>query len=256
MENINYPLQESIQHYVNGELDDTKRRALLEKVGSEADTAEELAFSQSLALALRNRELVAASVLFGSVIAAEGFPPAASQLSRGLGKLKSWIIGTALVALLSVVAYFVAEQQGMFLTSSQKISRSAMVPLDNVLYVPADGSGLEDLQSGMAAYDAKDYKTAATALSKYSAKGGDNAARVYLGISRLLTGQEKQAIQPLALAAQSVEPPIQEAALWYLSLAYLANDQPDEAQHTLRLLPVDGIFGEQRQELLKKMSVE
>jgi hypothetical protein len=252
MENTNYPLQEKIQAFVNGDLDASGRRTLLEQSATEPATADELAFSQSLALALRHRDLAAASAVLSGVIAEEGFPPpppAGSAWARWSG----WALGAALLLTLSLSGLWWAQREGWFLSASQQLSQAALQPLENVLYLPSTGQGLADLQTGMAAYDAGQYPAAARSLAAYVQQRPDATAQVYLGVALLLQNQAQPAIQPLADAAQSPEPPVQEAALWYLSLAYLATDQTEAARQTLRLVPADGIFGENARALLQKM---
>jgi hypothetical protein len=75
MEQINYILQIQIQAFVNGELQANRRAGLLAQAAEDSTIAEELAFSKSLANALKNRELAAASAILSGVIAEEGFPP-------------------------------------------------------------------------------------------------------------------------------------------------------------------------------------
>lgn len=253
MENINYPLQENIQSLINGELNPTAQQALLVQAKTEPEVADELTFSQSLAHALRFRDTLAASVLLNAVIAEEGFPPPSSPAVSGGRKWWTWLGGTLLLTLFCTGAYFMADNAGLFSSESQKLSRANIQALENVLFLPNDGQGLRELQAGMAAYDARQYAEAARSLEVYISRRPDNAARVYLGVARILSGKAADAIAPLSLAAQSQEPPIQESALWYLALAYLENDRPDEARQTLEFIPAYGIYSVQAQELLKKL---
>ena len=59
-----------------------------------------------------------------------------------------------------------------------------------------------------------------------------------------------EALAPLALAAQSSEPPVREAALWYLALAQLQQDKPQAARQSLLALPPDGIYSAEAAALL------
>lgn len=253
MENINDSLQENIQALINGELNEANREALLRQAQSVPEVADELAFSQSLARALHFRDTLTASAVLGAVIAEEGFPPPPAPTTFSGRKWWTWLGTASLLAVLITGAYFVAENAGFFASESQKISRAAVQPLENVLFLPTDGQGLTDLQAGMAAYDARQYSEAARSLEVYLNRRPDNAARVYLGVAQLLSGRSADAIQPLSLAAQSQEPPIRESALWYLALAYLENDNPNAARQALESMPTDGIYGSQAQELLEKL---
>ncbi len=254
MENINYPLQENIHSLINGELNLTARQALLEQAKTEPEVADELAFSQSLARALRFRDTLAASVLLSAVMVEEGFPPPSAPAASGGRKWWTWLSGATLLILFCTSAFFLAENAGFFSSESQKLSRANVQALENVLFLPKDGQGLRELQAGMVAYDAQQYAVAARSLDVYVNRRPDNAARVYLGVALILSSQAADAIAPLSLAAQSQEPPIQESALWYLALAYLENDRPDDARQTLESIPSDGLYGLQAQELLKKLN--
>jgi tetratricopeptide (TPR) repeat protein len=257
MENTNYTLQENIQSLINGELDETARQALLEQAQADPQVADELGFSQSLARALRHRELVTASAVLSAVIAEEGFPPPAPP-SAAVSGGKWWVWASTVAIILSslVGGYFWAESAGLFASRTQKIARTVLQPLENVLFLPNNGQALTDFQSGMAAYDAGRYDEAARLLDVYVSRTPDNAARVYLGVARLKSNQSKEAIPPLADAAQSPEPPIQEAALWYLALAYLENNNASAAIQALEAIPADGIYGAQAGELLGKLSIK
>lgn len=253
MENTNYTLQENIRALVNGELDETTRYALLKQAKVEPEIADELGFSQSLARALRHRDLVAASVALSAVIAEEGFPPHTRPIATNGRKWWVWTSVGVIVLLSLTGGYFWAESAGLFASRTQKISRSALQPLENVLFISNNGQALADLQTGMAAYEAARYDEAASLLKGYVSRNPDNTARVYLGVAQLMAGQSKEAIPPLADAAQSPEPPIQEAALYYLALAYLENNNARAAIQALESIPPDSFFSHSAQDLLKKL---
>jgi hypothetical protein len=248
-------LQENIHSLVNGELDEAARKTLLEQAKTDPKMADELLFSQSLAQTLRRPDWAAAKATLSAVIAEEGFPPPAPPAALQGGWGKWWIgAGAVVLTLLSLSgAYFWAESRGFFPSKAQKISRAAVRPLENVLFLPSGGQALADLQSGMAAYEAGRYAEAASLLDVYANRNSDNAVRIYLGVSRLMSGQAEKAVPPLADAAQSPEPPIQEVALWYLALAYLENDNPRAAKQALELIPPEGLYGAQARELLEKL---
>ncbi|GAB4497752.1 MAG: hypothetical protein OHK0019_31930 [Saprospiraceae bacterium] len=254
MENTNYTLQEKIQLFINGELDETNQRALLEQAQADPLVADELRFSQSLARALRYPALVDASAILRTVIAEEGAPPPAPSNAISSSNWWAWASLLVITILSLIGGYFWAENAGLFDSRTQKIARAALQPLDNVVFLPNNNNQtLTDYQAGMAAYDAKRYDEATRLLDAYVSQNPDNAARVYLGVARLMLGQSKEAIPPLADAAQSPEPPIQETALWYLALAYLQNNNVRAAVQALEAIPTDGIYGTQARELLEKI---
>jgi predicted Zn-dependent protease len=251
MENTNYPLQEQIQSFVTGNMDESEQRSFLEQSAADSVTADELAFGQSLVLALKNREMAAASAILSSVIAAEGFPPPPAP--SFWSKWNTLILSTVLVFVVATGGYFWVKSNNTPLSESQKIAQSALQPLENVLFVTTDSIALNDLRIGMTAYDAGQYSEAVRLLSAYSTQYPELVPKVYIGVSYLMMGQPTRAITPLVDAAQSTELPVKEAALWYLSLAYLADNKTESAQETLNGIPPDGIFGEKAQALKSQL---
>jgi TolA-binding protein len=252
MENTNQSLQEKIQAFVSGELGDPARQALLDQAQADSEIADEIAFSQSLTRMLRHPDAAAASATIAGIIAEEGFPPPPTVSFFKTGW--KWLGAAAVFLLLVGGGYFVAEQFGMLATASQKLSRTTLEPLENVLFLPADSGQLPELQRAMNAYDSRRYTDAAPAFEAYLDKRPDSAVRLYLGVSRLLSGQADKAIQTLSLAALSNEQPIREAAQWYLALAYLEKNNPSAARKALLEIPPDGIFGSKAKSLLNTLS--
>jgi hypothetical protein len=250
MENTNYPLQEKIQSFVNGEAEAADRQALLQAAAADPETADELAFSRSLNRALQHRELLAAKASLGAIMDQEGFPPPSSA---GGGSWWRWGSAVVLVLSLALGSYFWAVSSDARTSASSQLAQQRMQALENVLYVPQNNQSSPQLEAGMRAYDAKQYPEAARLLEQYTRSNPDNTARLYQGIAALLAQQSKEALAPLALAAQSSEPPVREAALWYLALAQLEQNKPGVARQTLLQLPPDGLYGPDAADLLKSI---
>ena len=246
MENTNYPVQEKIHDLVQKKLDPVQQQALRSEALLQPELSDELRFSQNLALALRNKEMLAASAVLSQVIAEEGFPPATPQ--TGTGGWKIWAMLLVLVAGIGAGAYFWSTNAPAA-TATQVLSQNALQPLENVLFIAASG----DLKTAMQAYDASNYAKAAELLGVYTQNNPDFAALTYLGVAHLMNGQPQRAIAPLADAQQSPEPPVQEAARWYLGLAYLATNRPDAAREVLLAIPPDSVFGTQAAQLLQNI---
>jgi hypothetical protein len=253
MESTNYNLQNSIQSLVSGDLDAEEKKRLVEQARNNPEVADELAFGQSLALALRHRDTVAVSAMLSAIIAEEGFPPPAPTGTSGWAKWGGWVAGASILIVSLLGLYTWADRSGYFASEAQKLSRQHLQHLENVFFIGNTPQSPVLLQQGMAAYDAKRYPEAAALLGQYLDTRPDNAARVYLGVSLLLSGQSDRATGALADAAQSEEPPIREAAQWHLALAYLENDQPEAAQSLLETIPTDGIYADQARALLEKI---
>ncbi len=253
MENTNYPIQEKIHDLVQKKLDPAQVQELRNQAQQQPELADELRFSQNLALALRNKEMLAANAVLSQVIEEEGFPPANPPASGGTG-WKTWLMAAILALSVGTGVYFwtsapAAATATVTTTTTQELAQNALQPLENVLFVNTSGA----LKTAMQAYDAANYAQAIPLLADYTQNNPDFAALTYLGVARLLNGQAAQAIQPLADAQQSPEPPVQEAARWYLGLAYLATNRPDAAREVLSAIPPDGIFGPQAAQLLQNI---
>ena len=258
MEQINYILQIQIQAFVNGELQANRRAGLLAQAAEDSTIAEELAFSKSLANALKNRELAAASAILSGVIAEEGFPPPPAPTNDAWWIAgKGWLLSTILIVLLGAGTFYGVTQYRTARAYNQQLVQNTLQPLENVLLLaPANSVASDLLKRGMDAYDAAQYTRAALALSTYCEQMPDPAARVYLGIAYLLDGHAKLAIGPLLEVSQAAELPVREAAGWYLSLAYLAENEVALAKKTLMQLPPDGLFGPAALDLLAKLQMK
>lgn len=252
MENTNDALQEQLQGLATGNIDEQARLVLMEQAAGSATLTDEIVFSQSLVLALRNPDAVAAHAKIKAVIAAEGFPPpppTANSLSKSILK---WAGITALVILLSVGFLMLSEQIFPVPSTTQQLSRTIAEPLDNVFFLPDGADQLPDLRSAMESYDSRQYGKAAKKLAEYVKNRPESGVFLYLGISRLLSGRGAEAIEPLRFASGSAEPPIRESALWYLALAYLEQNDPQSARQVLSQLAESEIYGKQAEALLQQ----
>ncbi len=244
-------LQEQIHAFLVGEASDAEQKRLLEEAASDPEIAEELAFSKGLLNTLRYPDATTAVLVLRKVIAEEGFPPSSPPFLIWK-KIGVWLGGAALITLLVVSSYyFFINQQGKQPPIYAEWAQAKLRPLENVFFVSPDS--LPILQQAMNAYDEKRYGEAARLLEKHLMQHNDNAARLYLGVCYLLNGRTDLAIPVLSIAAQSQEPPIQEAALWYLGLSYLKDGQLPLAKYTLEAIPPESVYGHDVIELLEKL---
>jgi len=70
----------------------------------------------------------------------------------------------------------------------------------------------------------------------------DNA-RLYLGVSQMLSDQTDDALVTLKVAATSTLRPVQQKSLWYLAQVHLLNEQPEEALTVLSQLENSLVYG-------------
>jgi Tetratricopeptide repeat len=83
----------------------------------------------------------------------------------------------------------------------------------------------------MTAYQENDYPAAIEQLEALSELEPDGEAEVkfYLGVSLLLVDRGQDAIPPLRQSVQSSAGPLSESSHYYLALAYLKSNQPQQA---------------------------
>lgn len=99
-------------------------------------------------------------------------------------------------------------------------------------------------QNAMVSYQQNDFPRAIEQLEILSELEPANAAEVdfYLGVSLLLAGRSQEAISPLKQAVQASNGQQRESRHYYLALAYLKRDEPQQA--TAELDAVVGMGGE------------
>ena len=125
-------------------------------------------------------------------------------------------------------------------------------------WLPLWESGMQHYQSGDFGLAADDLHQAVNLLALDPANQQErytvlDNARMYLGVSQLISGQEENSIAILTLAAQSRLRPVQQKAQWYLAQAYLIGEQPEAALTVLEELQTSPVFGTQAKELMKEI---
>jgi len=145
------------------------------------------------------------------------------------------------------------NRQTLSPSREQQLSRQWLEPMENVLFVPENQPGLDALKKGMAAYDAADFKQASQQLESYLALQPDHPARIYLGVAQLINRDAANAVATLAIATRSPEPPVMEAAYWYLALAWLEQGNPEAAKEALQQIPAGSDYAERAAGLLEQI---
>lgn len=95
----------------------------------------------------------------------------------------------------------------------------------------------QPLLQGAEAYEQGDYHRAIVQWQQVPAdhpRYGE--VRLYLGISELANGQPQAAIQGLTPLLQAPQPELQQSAQWYLALAWLRQQEPQQVLPLLREL--------------------
>jgi hypothetical protein len=108
--------------------------------------------------------------------------------------------------------------------------------------------GMEHYQNGEFDSAAEGLSLAVNLLSTQTEGPGENQAildnaRLYLGVSRIMSGNGADSFDVLTEAAASSILPIHQKSLWYLAQAHLLADQPEAAIEVLNKLLNSPVFG-------------
>lgn len=250
MESFN--VQEKIRAWAAGELPAEESKQLLGDAQNSPELREEMHFSRKLNQVLQNRDMMEVGAILAGIAATEPLPAPSDPPATG-GSTGSWVLGIILVAALTLGGFFMGRQQGWWFPTPAHLASDYLQPMENVINTKESGMTVDDLRLGMEAYDRQDYPKAIERLSRFYQKGQDPNAGLFLGIAYLLEKQAVKALPILSNAANKTQGPEQEAARWYLALAQLQAGAKDSAKQTLRLIPVDGLFGAKAQHLLQDL---
>jgi hypothetical protein len=244
--------QEQIRAWAVGELPVAESKQLHKEAQNSPELREEMHFSRKLNQVLQNRDMMEVGAILASIAATEPLP-APSDPPAGSSSAGSWLLGTILVAVLALGGFFMGRQQGWWFPTPAHLASNYLQPMENVINTKESGMTVDDLRLGMEAYDRQDYPKAIERLSRFYQKGQDPNAGLFLGVAYLLENQAVKALPILNNAASKTQGPEQEAARWYLALAQLQTGANEQALGTLKLIPVDGLFGPRVQKLLQDL---
>lgn len=131
------------------------------------------------------------------------------------------------------------------------------IPLTGNLRNPEKGYDLK--QRGLQDYENEQYAEAIEKFQQYlTSNSEDNGLRLYLGIALLAEGQSNTAAEELEIAYhQPQSENYRYPALWYLALAHLQLDEPQQAVLYLKDLAMqtqNTFYREQAEKLLEAIS--
>lgn len=127
----------------------------------------------------------------------------------------------------------------------------ATAPIE--LLFPIDPYRQDPFTLGMLAYKEKQYKEAIELLQQLDIEQDPPYAKLYLGVSQLLYGVEKQAIQTLEPIEQAENPHLIHLTRWYLAMAYLEADNPQQAIPLLKKLERHISYSGKAQKILETL---
>lgn len=158
--------------------------------------------------------------------------------SRTLPPRTYWI-AASLALLLSVIGLLIWLLPTS-LTSQEIYAANFTMPADNIT-VRNDQSVASALQSAMEAYNVQDYTTAITHFEDFlQGESAHVPALFYSGVSYLALAEVGKAIQNLQKVTQIQDPTYAISAQWYLGLAYLKQNNTEQARKIFSSLKESG----------------
>ncbi len=159
-------------------------------------------------------------------------------------------LATAASFILVIVAVWLLNPGG----SSQDLYAAYYEPYPNVVNPVERSEGIPTDAAGQAMYyyEQGNYQQAIALFTQQMPT--DVAYQFYLGVSYLAVQQPTQAEETLQTLLSDSEGAFYEPALWYISLARLANNQPDAAKITLQqVVGFQGEYATDAQALLEQL---
>lgn len=183
--------------------------------------------------------------------------------------IRTWRLVPAIAALclITAVTLYVAyyskrDQEAEKAKIAELDSRWKEIEIPKAAYTPSSETIIlrkknKAFDHAMAAYQENNFLSAIEQLETISELEPDSVAdvRFYLGVSLLLAGRNKDAIAPLRQSVQSGVGPLRESSHYYLALAYLKSNQPQQALAELEAtIAMDGEHRAEAESLKEQVS--
>jgi predicted Zn-dependent protease len=238
-----------LMNYVNGQLTGQDLSDFENALRQSPLLAEEVLLRKQIARVVRNPEAVKAMQNIQNWLEAKPMP-ALSRWEKGYYRCfryRYWIGSFAMIFALGIGSYGYHYQKQLKLTQLSVQYFQHYVSHSSTVVANAQ------LQSGLTAYNNKQYKGATDSLQAYLRKHPyDMEIQLYLGISYLATDNFAQAIRQLSVFESVIQKDdfkyLEPAGRWYLALAHLRNADKATAIPLLRSIPTS-----EAQALLKSL---
>lgn len=132
-------------------------------------------------------------------------------------------IAAAIIIILIPIGYLLMSDEVQ--RAPQELYTAYFEPYEDVISERSEGSGL--LEQGLNAYNQENYRQAITYLEGFVKENPeDNSAKAYLGIAYLAVNESDKAEATLKDVSQDATGLFKEVSEWYLALAYLNLNRP------------------------------
>lgn len=239
-----------IRDYYNGKLDAGQTQVFQEKYASDPAFKELADQIEKEALGIRSHSRDELKAKFQSWEKTPEVLGTANNI-RTFPYLKMGIAASFILAILYLGKSFLPiEQEDLFLAYYE--------PYENFEYTPTrnetDETGT-DKHKAYTAYDASNYQEAKQYFDRLiAADGSDTAALFFRGICQMENLSYDSALADFALVLENENSYYAEAALWYLSLIAIEQENPARARQYLDRLTYSEDYQTRVQALLEKLN--
>jgi len=243
---------EWVQRYLEGELSGQELLDFEQHLAKDSELQTMLEEHKILAGGIRYH---ARTQVWDKIKALEALAEAedtSKRLSGNSNKFLYWSVAAAVAVLLVSVVYFVNRNQPV---DTGQLFAENFEPYPALAYAPqrSDTSFASMMEEAFGAYSNGDYTAAIPLFEEILAQNEETMVWFYLGNAYLAEGQSEQAIAAFQKFLQ-IKTALTYQGKWYLSLAYLSNDQLPDAEKYLKDISVSSsAYSNKASLLLKKI---
>ena len=155
------------------------------------------------------------------------------DITRNKPRFKPWLVAASILFLLGISYLFFFKTQ---LNSTEDLYASYFEPYRNIVQPVVRGEYKDDIQSkAFKAYEAKDYENAILYFNTILSEERNTTILFYKANTLLQLNKANEAIKILETNVKNTDT-LQDRNLWYLSLAYLKENNIDASKKTLKQL--------------------
>lgn len=246
--------QERIEAYLKGQLNAQEKAAFEANLQQDPELQAEVAMHRKVQEYLGQPNLQAMRAKLQQVDQSWQAPN--SQPAAKVRRLQTgWIMGLAaalLVVMLAIWWVFAKNQPG-----TDELLAEFQAPYPMILNQRSgnEASAIQQAANqAIIAYQNNDFKAAQAQFEQLFQQSRNQTFAFYAAIAALQNQDAQYAIERLSPLVDKTPHLLQEQSRWYLALAYLANDQPLEAQKVLNQISEGNYRYEQAQQLRTRLS--
>ncbi|MBC8754059.1 hypothetical protein H2O64_05215 [Kordia sp. YSTF-M3] len=211
-----------ILKYFDGTLSKEELQAFNTLLADDSDFKEEFEFQKELqdTLVLNDREQLKKEIQNWDT-------------TKNKPRFKPWMAAASLLILLGISWLFFSKTQ---LNSTEDLYASYFEPYRNIVQPIVRGEYKDDIKSkAFKAYEAKDYENAILYFNTILNEERNTTILFYKANTLLQLNKTSEAIKILETNVKNTDT-LQDRNLWYLSLAYLKDNNIDASKKTLKQL--------------------